>query len=218
MDKADELGKIYQEIFQCTKCHPNVYASKVPRRVLENTLHSKIVFMAQAPSDCGVRISGVHWNKEDGTMTRAGSFLDKQTDIIKYSVNFKSTTQRPYTTNVLQCWTGRAGKGRDRTPNDDELINCKKYWQAELNIIKPPIMILRGAPAIEAFSQVIGKKWTLPEMLKSQGEYITIGDIKLIVFGLPHPSASYKEDNEPYRKQTQLYQERFQKIKRILNI
>jgi uracil-DNA glycosylase family 4 len=158
MDKSNELRNLYQEIYQCRKCQ-NVFASKRPREVLENTLNSEIVFMAQAPSDCGVRISGLHWNKEDGTLTRGGSFLDKQLDIIKYSVNFKSKTRRPYTTNVLQCWTGRVAKGsRDRTPCEDELINCKKYWQAELNIIKPSIMILLGAPAIECFSQVIGKE------------------------------------------------------------
>jgi hypothetical protein len=54
-------------------------------------------------------------------------------------------------------------------------------------------------------------------MLKSEVEYIKIGDINLQVFGLPYPSAPYKEDDEPKRKKTQLYQERFQQIKEILN-
>ena len=55
MDKASELGRLYQEIFQCRRCQPKVYASKVPRRVLENTLSSEIVLMAQAPGEGGVK-------------------------------------------------------------------------------------------------------------------------------------------------------------------
>jgi uracil-DNA glycosylase len=95
MDKADELKKLYQEIFQCTKCHPNVYASKVPRQVLENSLNSEIVLMAQAPGVCGVRISGVHWNKEDGTLTKGGKFLNSQITPNGYSVLQDNTAPRP---------------------------------------------------------------------------------------------------------------------------
>ncbi len=111
MDKADELGKLYQQIFKCSHCRPKVFPSKVPRRVMENTFNSEIVLMAQAPGACGVRISGVHWNKEDGTLTRGGKFLDKQLNQIDYSVNLhNNTAMTPYTTNVLHCWTGKGGK------------------------------------------------------------------------------------------------------------
>lgn len=222
MDKVDELRKLYQEIIQCTNCHPNVYPSRVPRRVLENSLNSEIVLMAQAPGKSGVRISGVHWNKEDGTLTKGGSFLDKQLALINYSVNIRNNAMpRPYTTNVLQCWTGRARdvkRKRDREPEGMELEYCAKWWRKELEIIQPKIIVLLGAPAIDCFSQVIGKKWKLAEMLKNNGESITIGDIKLKVFGLPHPTAGYKEHNEPYRKQSQLYREVFQQVKKILNL
>lgn len=138
MDKADELRKLYQEIYQCRKCHPNVHASKVQRQVLENSLNSEIVLMAQAPGVCGVRISGVHWNKEDGSLAGGGKFLDNQLDRIGYSVRQNNTAPRPYTTNVLQCWTGRNRyESRDRPPTKEELDHCRSYWKEELNIIKP---------------------------------------------------------------------------------
>lgn len=185
MDKADELGKLYQKIFKCSKCRPSVYASRERRQVLENTLDSEIVFMAQAPGVCGVRISGVHWNREDGTLTSGGSFLDKHLAVIGHSVNINNKAiPRAYTTNVLHCWTGRdKGGNRDRLPTGDELENCKNYWQEELKIIKPTIMVLLGAPAIECFSQVIsGEKWKLAEMLKCQGKQITLADMKFSLF------------------------------------
>jgi uracil-DNA glycosylase len=104
MDKANELRKLYQDIFQCDCCDPKVFPSVVPRRVLENTLNSEIILMAQAPGESGVRISGVHWNREDGTLTRGGIFLDKQLALINYSVNLHNkAAPRPYTTNVLNA-------------------------------------------------------------------------------------------------------------------
>jgi uracil-DNA glycosylase family 4 len=220
MDKADQLEKLYQQIFQCTKCHPNVVASKVRRRVLENTLSSEIVLMAQAPGETGVRMSGVHWNREAGTLTKGGNFLDKQLALIKYSVNLhRYAMPRPYTTNVLQCWTGRAKGKRDIIPESKVLSNCAKWWKKELEIIQPTIMIVLGAPATEYFAKVIDKKWVFAEMLRRQGEIIKIRDINLDlnVFFLPHPTAPYKELIEPYRKQKQLYKEVFQQVKEKLS-
>ena len=223
MNKAEKLRKLYQEIFQCRLCQPNVFASKVPRRVLENTLNSQIVLMAQAPGKTGVRVSGVHWNKKDATLTKGGSFLDKQLALIRYSVNINNkATPRPYTTNVLQCWTGRdKNRKRDITPESEELGYCERWWRKEIEIIKPNIIVLLGKPAIECFAQVIGENLIFSEMLqdKHQGKSITIGDIELKLFFLTHPTASYRESNVPNpRNQTQLYRERFQQIKEILNI
>lgn len=176
--------------------------------------------MAQAPGKTGVRVSGIHWNKKGGTLTKGGIFLDKQLALVRYSVNISNKAiPRPYTTNVLQCWTGRVADGsRDRAPTTTELNNCKQWWQKEIEIIQPRVMVLLGKPAIDCFSQVIDKKWGLAEMLRHQGEYITIGDIKLKVFGLPHPTARYKEkDVQNPRKQGQIYQDVFKGIKNNLN-
>ena len=176
--------------------------------------------MAQAPGETGVRMSGVHWNREAGTLTKGGNFLDKQLALIKYSINLHNhTIPRPYTTNILQCWTGRAKGKRDRIPEPKELSNCARWWKKELEIIRPTIMILLGAPAAEHFGRAIDKKWVFAEMLKRQRQQINIRDINLDlkVFFLPHPTAPYKELIEPYRKQKQLYQEVFQQVKENLS-
>jgi uracil-DNA glycosylase family 4 len=219
VDKVAQLMKLYQEIFQCRDCQTTMFHSKVPRRVLENTLNSKIVLMAQAPGACGVRISGVHWNKEDGSLTKGGSFLDHQLTLINYSVNLGNTEPlRPYTTNIIQCWTGRVGnKKRDRTPTKNELNICKKWWRKEIEIIKPIVMVLLGKPATECFAKVIDKEWIFTEMLKRQGESIAIGDVKLKIFFLPHPTAPYKEVIDPYRTKSQIYHEAFQQVMKNLN-
>jgi uracil-DNA glycosylase family 4 len=218
MDKADELRKLYQEIFKCTKCHPNVYASEKPRQVLENTLNSEIVFMAQAPGKTGVRVTGVHWNKKDDALTKGGSFLDKQLIPIRYSVNINNKKMpRPYTTNVLQCWTGRAGDGsKDRAPTTTELEKCKQWWKKELEIIQPKIVVLLGAKATESLAKAIDTQWVFAKMLKFQGSHISIADMELKVFFLPHPAAPFKETCDQYRTKSQIYQEVFQQVKENL--
>jgi len=221
MDKAAELKKLYQKIIHCDCCQ-KVIPSKVRRQVLENTLSSEIVLMAQAPAETGVRISGVHWNKENGTLTAGGSFLDKHLALIKYSVNLKNNEYvRPYTTNVLQCWTGRERKGkgeRDRYPKDKELTFCSCWWKKELEIICPKVIVFLGAPAIECFAQVIGKEWKLAERLKHQGEIIIIDDMELKGFFLPHPTSSYKEKDVPNpRKKSQIYHDVFIQINKYLS-
>ena len=177
--------------------------------------------MAQAPGEVGVRISGVHWKKENDTLTRGGSFLDKHLALIKYSVNLNNEFPRPYTTNVIQCWTGRSTNGnrkRDRYPIMTELTFCSNWWKKELEIIHPKIMVLLGAPAIECFAQVIGKEWKLAEMLKHQGEEIIVGEKEFKVFFLPHPTSSYKEKDVPKpRKKSQIYHDVFIQIGENLN-
>ena len=216
MDKVYKLKRLYQQIFQCRECQ-NIIPSKVQRQVLENTLNSEIVLMAQAPGVCGVRISGVHWNKEDGSLIGGGIFLNNQLALIEYSVRQNNPVPRPYTTNVLQCWTGRDGdRSRDRPPAEKELETCKKYWQEELNIIQPKILVVLGKKATESLSKVIEQNWIFADMLNCKVENIPIGEIKVTVFFLPHPSAPYKERNAPYRTKSELYRDIFIKIKQKL--
>lgn len=86
-----------------------------------------------------------------------------------------------------------------------------------MEIIQPRVIVLLGKPAIECFAEVIGKEWIFAEMLKCQGEPIIINDVELEMFFLPHPTAPYKELNDPYRTKSELYQEVFQQVKEKLN-
>ena len=118
---------------------------------------------------------------------------------------------RPYITNVIQCWPGRVGNSKwDKPPKLTQLHNCKKWWQKELEIIQPEIIVFLGAETIKSFGKAIGNQWIFKNKLQSQGEDITIGEMSLKAFFLPHPAA-------PYPKKTQLYQKVFHQVRDILD-
>jgi len=64
---------------------------------------SGVVLMAQAPSEGGVRKSGVHWVGADGRLRRpGGTFLGNYLRQIGYSIDPEAAGYaKPYTTNVL---------------------------------------------------------------------------------------------------------------------
>ena len=195
MSNKQILRQLYDEV-HCCRCCPDVEASIVPRQLDERAASSKVALMAQAPSKSGVRKSGRHWIGEDGKLRRPGGvILDKHLRGIGYTVNpDDDALKRPYTTNVLHCWTGRARKGskRDRRPARDELLACKRWWRKELELVRPRVLILLGKPAAESFSAMTGEKVNFSALLDRQGETIVIGEVELKRFTLPHPTAPYR--------------------------
>lgn len=209
MTKAYGLSDIYQAIFACKECD-NVVESLCPRKVLPEVCDADLALMAQAPSEKGVRVSGVHWVGTNGQLRRpGGTFLDKYLRNVGYSVDpSNSHNRRPYTTNVVHCWTGRSGK-RDRTPSNNELRKCKHWWMQELQIVQPRVLVILGKPASEAFASVCGVGAKFNELLKRQGEKMTLGHLSVQRYILPHPTA-------PYPGKSGLYDKVFRKVRRSL--
>lgn len=169
MITLEGFEQLYKGIFTCRKC-PSTISSLVERKVHEMACRSSIVLIAQAPSEKGVRKSGIHWTGEDGRLRRPGGvFLDKYLQQIGYSIDPEAIGfSRPYTTNVVHCWTGRNRK-RDRQPTGAELQNCKPWWHMEIELIKPRVIILLGKPAAESFSRSCEYNRSFKELLTSQG-------------------------------------------------
>ncbi|SNB44935.1 uracil-DNA glycosylase, family 4 [Geobacter sp. DSM 9736] len=154
----------------------------------------------QAPSENGIRKSGTHWIGEDGQLRRPGGFfLDKYLKRVGYSVNPEiKIFARPYTTNVLHCWTGRRNGRRDRQPTAAELQNCKPWWHKEIEFIRPRVVILLGKPAAESFSAVCGDDRPFKDLIVAQGEWMQFGDTSIKRYVLPHPTAPYPEKSAIY--------------------
>jgi uracil-DNA glycosylase len=209
MVETSELSNIYQEIFLCRQCE-GVVESLIPRKLILKAYNANVALMGQAPSERGVRMSGIHWVGTDGKLRRpGGTFLDKYLQSVGYSVDpEKKDLLRPYTTNVLHCWTGRSG-ARDRSPSKEELRNCKHWWVTELQVVRPRVLVLLGKPASEAFAMVCGNKSRFVDLLQSQGQTMNFGKLTFKRFVLPHPTA-------PYPGKSVLYGDVFGRISRLL--
>jgi len=217
MRKEQILHRLYDDVHSC-RCCPGVEPSVVPRQPDERAVSSKVVLMAQAPSESGVRKSGRHWIGEDGKLRRPGGvFLDKHLRSIGYTVNpDDDRLKRLYTTNVLHCWTGRSHEGskRDRPPARDELLACRRWWCKELELVRPRVLILLGKPAAESFSAMTGQKLSFSSLLDLQGETIAVGDFELKRFTLPHPTAPYRrqKNDGSTESRSDIYEAVFQAV------
>lgn len=202
-----DFEQVYKEIYSCRKCQ-NVISSLTQRHLNEVACRSDILLMAQAPSESGVRKSGIHWVDEDGRIRRPGGvFLDKYLKQLGYSVDPEAKKlARPYTTNVLHCWTGRNGE-RDRQPTNNELQNCKPWWHREIELVKPRVLILFGKPATESFSAACGDHRSFGELLTNQGEEMRFGKLPVRRYVLPHPTAPYVGKSEIYQTVTDIIAE-----------
>lgn len=95
---------------------------------------------------------------------------------------FRSTV---YMAAVCRCFPGRNASGGDRVPDAQEIVNCSRWMQAEVELIRPELILPVGRLAIEQFvefaklTDVIGKQ--LP---------ITYDGHPCEVIPLPHPSGA----------------------------
>lgn len=86
---------------------------------------------------------------------------------------------------MARCFPGKnkAGTG-DRVPDREELDNCRRYIHAEIQILKPDVLIAVGKLAIE---EVLGTKVKLDDVVGKTLE-VEFCERKLTVIPLPHPS------------------------------
>jgi uracil-DNA glycosylase len=91
-----------------------------------------------------------------------------------------------YMAAVCRCFPGKTPKGGDRVPNREEIANCRHWWEDELALLRPRLIIPVGRLAIARFidagrlEDAVGKAW--------QFELPQAGRADLIP--LPHPSGA----------------------------
>lgn len=90
-----------------------------------------------------------------------------------------------YMAAVCRCFPGRNASGGDRVPDAQEIVNCSRWMRAEVELLRPELILPVGRLAIEQFvefakmTDIIGKK--LP---------ITYHGHACEVIPLPHPSGA----------------------------
>lgn len=100
---------------------------------------SPLLLIGQAPGD-----------KEGGFgkpfAWTAGKTLFKWFECI--GLNETEFRRRVYLAAVCRCFPGKNPKGGDRVPNRQEIENCAKWLQAEMDLLKPELILPVGKLAI----------------------------------------------------------------------
>lgn len=90
-----------------------------------------------------------------------------------------------YMAAVCRCFPGKNAAGGDRVPDAQEIVNCSRWLDAEIALLKPALVLPIGKLAIQQFiafeklTDVIGKKFPV----KFHGHSFDI-------VPLPHPSGA----------------------------
>jgi uracil-DNA glycosylase len=136
-------------LFNCSKC-PEMIGPVVSG----SPVLSKILLIGQAPGD-----------KEGGFgkpfAWTAGKTMFKWFERI--GIDEQAFRQQVYMAAVCRCFPGKNPKGGDRVPSLDEIGNCASWLQAEVDLLKPDLILPVGKLAIaqlmpvKKLDEVIGK-------------------------------------------------------------
>ncbi|WP_292436244.1 uracil-DNA glycosylase family protein [Methylobacter sp.] len=158
-------------LFNCSKC-PEMIGPVVSG----SPVLSKILLIGQAPGD-----------KEGGFgkpfAWTAGKTMFKWFERI--GIDERSFRQQVYMAAVCRCFPGKNPKGGDRVPNPVEIDNCAGWLQAEVDLLKPDLILPVGKLAIaqlmpvKKLDEVIGKLHP-----------VTFHDHRTEAIPLPHPSGA----------------------------
>ena len=128
-DNWDDLKK---SIAECNKCR--LCTNRTNIVLGEGNINAKIMFIGEGP--------GADEDKQGLPFVgKAGQLLDKILGCVGFS-----RYENIYICNTLKC---RPPENRDPLP--EEKLACKEYLDAQVNILKPRIILLCGRVAVNSF-------------------------------------------------------------------
>jgi DNA polymerase len=157
-DRAAAMAPLREEGLACTRC--DLHLTGLPVVWGEGNLAAGVMFIGQGPgeqeSKAGRPFVGPAGRLLDAALETAG--IDRA---------------RLYLTNALKHWAttiNERGTRVNRAPKVGELNACRLWWEGEVAIIQPRIVVCIGAPAAQA---VIDKRFKITEQ---RGQWFTIMD------------------------------------------
>ena len=160
-----------RHLMNCRRC-----VNMVPPVVTGQAVASKVLLVGQAPGD------------KEGLMGKPFAWTAGKT-LFKWFASIglqqEDFRQRVYMAAVCRCFPGKNPKGGDRVPTDEEIQNCSKWLDAEIELLRPQLIIPVGRLAIEQFMDV-GK---LVDVIGHEFELEENGNV-IDIIPLPHPSGA----------------------------
>jgi DNA polymerase len=101
-----------------------------------------------------------------------------------------------YVTNVVKHfkWTPRGKRRLHQKPNAEEIAACRPWLDAELQVVKPRVVVCLGATAAKA---LLGPKF---RVTKQRGEFVE-PDFAPLATATVHPSSILRIDDETERRE-----------------
>jgi uracil-DNA glycosylase len=169
---ASQLAAHKEQLSACTACRQMIGPVVAPPPVV-----SPVYLIGQAP--------GPHEGKFGRPFAwTAGKTLFRWFEGA-LGVGEEKFRESIYMAAVCRCFPGKASGGGDRVPSSDEIAACSRWMKAEIELLKPRLVVPVGRLAIE---QVLGKA-PLAELVGQAHRGRVLG-FEADVIPLPHPSGA----------------------------
>ncbi len=138
---SENLGAIQRHLARLRRCHlcPRMHRPAVVGRPVA----SRILLVGQAPGD------------KEPVLGRPFAWTAGRT-LFKWfhealGWTEDETRDRIYYAAVCRCFPGTKPAGGDRVPDDDEIARCSRWLAAEVNLLRPRLVLPVGKLAITRF-------------------------------------------------------------------
>ena len=165
------LQQLQQQLVQCRRC-PNMAGPPVHGEAVD----SAVMLIGQAPGNKEIELhKPFAWT--------AGKTLFRWF----HSIGLDETEfrRKVYMSAVCRCFPGKKPRGGDRLPDATEIANCARWLEAELDLLRPALVIPVGKLAIGRFLTFR----TLKEVIGTVHTVVRNGH-SMDLIPLPHPSGA----------------------------
>ena len=191
-DKAQAISDLRERALQCVKC-PHLVKSR--RKVVFGVgdINAALMFVGEAP--------GADEDAQgEPFVGAAGQLLTKMIQAMGLS------RQGVYIANILKCRPDTPGQSYgNRKPTPDEMKTCIPYLHAQIDVIKPTVLVGLGATAIEGLLGAVGG------ITKVRGKWQTYRGIPL----MPTFHPSYLLHNQALTERRKVWEDMLQVMERM---
>ena len=170
-DRHAALLRHQDVLARCRRC-PRMQSTPV----IGNPVVSRVLLVGQAPGPKEPAIGRPFaWT--------AGKMLFKWFSQI--GLDEESFRGRVYMAAVCRCFPGKRPGGGDRVPDPDEIANCADWLDAEIEILRPRLVIPVGKLAIQRFMKVEKLEHAVGVLHRARHRRLSFD-----LAPLPHPSGA----------------------------
>ena len=181
--KAAALAELRERAMQCVKCAP-LAASRTNVVFGVGNIDSEIMFVGEAP--------GADEDAQgEPFVGAAGQLLTRMIKAMGFS------REQVYIANILKCRPDMpAGSSGNRKPTPEEMQTCIPYLHAQIDLIRPKVVVALGGTALEG---LLGKSG----IMKIRGKWQTYRGIPL----MPTYHPAYLLHNQSFTEKRKVWED-----------
>lgn len=159
MEREGELRTLYGTIHDFAVDRDRGDTPLAERKVVTRALDSELMLLAQGLAQSTQRVTGYPYRKPIG-LSPTGERLDGFLRPLGYTIDHTDSSRvYAYSTDLVPWYPGKnpSGKG-DLRPTSDEVEQCWRFFEREVDLVSPRAIILLGGWAADRYLRRYGAR------------------------------------------------------------